>query len=168
MELTDVLSSTSTVTQIEDSDNTTLSSEDFYELLIAELQNQDPLEPMSNTEMVSQLMELNSAETLQTLTETLTEYLEDTTETNEALVEAMESLTSSTSLSSSASMIGKTVSYYSPVEVTDEETGETSESDEYYELLEGEVTGVNIEDGEITLVIDGEEVSMDDVTSISA
>jgi flagellar basal-body rod modification protein FlgD len=165
MDISDALSSTSTVTQI-DSDNTTLSADDFYELLIAELQNQDPLEPMSNTEMVTQLMELNSAETLQTLTDTMTEYLEETTETNEALIESMESLTSSTTLSSSAALIGKTVTYYSPVETVDEETGETIES-EYYELVEGEVSGINIEDGEITLTINGEEVSMDDITSIT-
>ena len=50
------------------SSNTTLSIETFFTLLMAEMQNQDPLEPQSNTEFVSQLANFtalqNSSNTL--------------------------------------------------------------------------------------------------------
>ena len=52
----------------EDSSNTTLSIETFFTLLMAEMSNQDPLEPQSNTEFISQLANFtalqNSSNTL--------------------------------------------------------------------------------------------------------
>ena len=40
--------------------NTNLSIETFFQLLMAEMQNQDPLEPTSNTEFISQLANFTS------------------------------------------------------------------------------------------------------------
>ena len=52
----------------ESSSNTTLSIETFFTLLMAEMSNQDPLEPTSNTEFISQLANFtalqNSSNTL--------------------------------------------------------------------------------------------------------
>jgi len=47
----------------------------FQTLLLAELENQDPLEPMQNQEFVSQLAQLNSLQELQDMNTNMTELL---------------------------------------------------------------------------------------------
>lgn len=51
--------------------NTTLGKEAFLQLLVAQMQYQDPLEPMDNTEYVSQLATFSQLETLQNMQSTL-------------------------------------------------------------------------------------------------
>ncbi|MDY0189093.1 MAG: flagellar hook assembly protein FlgD [Desulfuromonas sp.] len=63
---TDLTSAVSSYTSSSSSSNV-LGQEDFLELLVAQLENQDPLEPQSNTEFVAQLAEFSSLEQ-QTLT----------------------------------------------------------------------------------------------------
>jgi len=53
--------STSSATYSTSSSNT-LGQEDFLELLVAQLENQDPLDPQSNTEFVAQLATFSSLE----------------------------------------------------------------------------------------------------------
>lgn len=69
-----------------------LTSESFLKLLITQLQNQDPTEPMGNEELLSQI---SSMRTLQS---------------NIELSDAIKSLTSNQQLATAASFIGKTVS----------------------------------------------------------
>ena len=49
---------------IQDSDNT-ISSDTFMKLLVAEMTNQDPLEPTSNTEFISQLAQFSAMQYMQ-------------------------------------------------------------------------------------------------------
>ena len=49
----------------EDSRKSDISIETFYQLLIAEMTNQDPLEPMSNTEFISQMAAFTSLQVQQ-------------------------------------------------------------------------------------------------------
>lgn len=51
--------------------NSTLGKEAFLQLLVAQMQYQDPLEPMDNTEYVSQLATFSQLESLQNLESTL-------------------------------------------------------------------------------------------------
>ncbi len=51
--------------------NSTLGKEAFLQLLVAQMQYQDPLEPMDNTEYVSQLATFSQLETLQNMESTL-------------------------------------------------------------------------------------------------
>lgn len=46
-----------------DSGNDTMNMDTFYQLLIAEMSNQDPMEPMSNTEFISQMASFTSLQT---------------------------------------------------------------------------------------------------------
>jgi flagellar hook assembly protein FlgD len=48
-----------------------LKSEDYFQLLIAQLTNQDPLEPMSNEQLVSQMSAISEIELNSELTESL-------------------------------------------------------------------------------------------------
>jgi flagellar basal-body rod modification protein FlgD len=65
-------SNTNVVTSSNDSD---LGKDDFLNLLVAQLQNQDPLEPMDSTAFTSQLAEFSSLEQLANVNENL-EYLQ--------------------------------------------------------------------------------------------
>jgi len=51
----------------------------FMQLLLAELKNQDPLEPMNNSEMVAQMAQLNSLQQLTSISsniEDIKKYME--------------------------------------------------------------------------------------------
>ncbi len=47
--------------------------DEFLQLLVAQLRNQDPLNPMSDTEFVTQLAQFNSLEQLQSMNEAMQE-----------------------------------------------------------------------------------------------
>jgi len=48
-----------------------LGEQSFLQLLVAQLQNQDPLQPMDNTQYITQLAQFQSLQTLQSLQTTL-------------------------------------------------------------------------------------------------
>jgi flagellar basal-body rod modification protein FlgD len=52
-----------------------ISSQDFLQLLVAELKNQDPTSPMDQKEFMGQLAQINTVQQLSTLNTTMTDYL---------------------------------------------------------------------------------------------
>ncbi len=52
-----------------------IDSQMFMKLLVAQMQNQNPMDPMSNSEMVSQMSELASLESTRDLTASFGEFL---------------------------------------------------------------------------------------------
>jgi flagellar basal-body rod modification protein FlgD len=52
-----------------------LNMEDFVKLMVSELQNQDPLNPMDNSQMLQQLSQMQSINSSKKLTETLDSVL---------------------------------------------------------------------------------------------
>jgi len=68
-----------------------LSMSDFIKMMVAELENQDPMNPMSNTEMLQQMSQMRSITS------------------NDRLTAGIESLTLGQALSTASSLIGKTV-----------------------------------------------------------
>ena len=68
-----------------------LTMSDFIKMMVAELENQDPMSPMSNTEMLQQMSQMRSITA------------------NDRLTTSIESLTLGQALSTAAGLIGKTV-----------------------------------------------------------
>ena len=85
--------STGQNTTTKKSDSSGLDDDDFMKLLLAQIQNQNPLEPMDNQEFMSQLTQMNSLNVLKSI------------DAN------MENLLTEDQFSNAAAMIGKEVEY---------------------------------------------------------
>jgi len=117
-------------------DNGTMDKEDFLQLLVTQLQYQDPLNPMENTEMAAQLAQYSQLETLNNIQETMESQL---------------LLDQSLNNSFMTSMIGRDVlAYGNGVEYSGEDVNL-----EYYLAGSGDVTvSVYDEDGKLVKTID--------------
>lgn len=69
---------------------------DFLKLLIAQIQNQDPMKPMEDTQFIAQMAQLNTVEQLTAMNSQLTEFL------------------NAQALSQASALIGKTVEAIAP------------------------------------------------------
>ena len=58
----------STLSDASNSSNTAMQTEDFLQLLTSQISNQDPLEPMKDTEFISQMANIASLEQMQQFT----------------------------------------------------------------------------------------------------
>ena len=71
------------------SDISSLDKDDFLTLLIAQLKNQDPLNPIDNTEFIAQLAQFSSLEQMTLVNENLDEMLESNTDMTDVVSNAM-------------------------------------------------------------------------------
>lgn len=76
METSSITASTSTTTSSASNAASALSGDDFFQLLIAQLINQDPLEPTSNQDLLNQISSIREIE----LSTSLSQSLESLTE----------------------------------------------------------------------------------------
>ena len=70
-----------TTSQLTEAASSTVDKDEFLTLLITQLQNQDPLEPLDNAEFVSQVTQFSSLEQLISIREAVeatAAYLEET------------------------------------------------------------------------------------------
>jgi flagellar basal-body rod modification protein FlgD len=70
-DLSNIVSATSTTGANQSSGTQTVAKDEFMKLLLAQLKNQDPLEPMKGTDFAAQLAQFSSLEQLQNLNSTL-------------------------------------------------------------------------------------------------
>lgn len=110
---------------------------DYMKLLITQLQNQNPLEPLGNNEMASQLAQFSQLQQLESMNTSFSDVLAGIQRTY------------------AASLIGKEVSFVG---------GDGAESGE---LTSGVVEQVfNNVEGKIVLVADGQTIGLEDIVSV--
>ncbi len=110
---------------------------DYMKLLVTQMQNQNPLEPMDNDQMTSQLTQISQLEQMQSQTSNFAKVLE-TTEHNYA-----------------TSLLGKEVSFYMTTE-----SGELDTGTGIVDLVTRDT------EGHVRLSSGGHTFSIDDVASI--
>jgi len=111
---------------------------DYMRLLVVELQNQDPLEPLNNKEMAAQLSQFSQLQQLEAMNSSFAKVL------------------TSVERAYASSLIGKKVSF-----VTETQLGTT-------ETQIGSVDQVyNDVDGKIVLTVDKHTLTLDDIVSVS-
>lgn len=121
--------------------NNSLSKEDFLQLLLCQLKQQDPLEPVSNTEFLAQMSQLTSVETLQDLNKKM-----------EQLVTLQQLAWEQQEIAYSASLLGRIVEAVNP------ENGK---------VVRGKVLGFYQDNGTIYLQLDNKAVPMYWVNKVS-
>ncbi len=99
METQSVSSITSTPISQSGTQGGILNQEDFLEIMIAELANQDPFEPLDNREFLGQLTQMQNLEASTQMTESLAQ-----------LSESLQSMTFGQQLASASTLIGQMVS----------------------------------------------------------
>lgn len=113
-----------------------LTSENFLQMMIVQLQNQDPLEPTGNEELLNQISQMRSLQSGIELSETL------------------KSLGAQQKLGSAASLIGKTVS------------GTVAGGNGQQIPIEGKVERAFIRGGEAFVGLSNGEIAMENISAV--
>lgn len=133
--------------------NDTLGKDAFLQLLVTQMQYQDPLDPQDNSEYLSQLAQFSALEQMTNVAEGLTEVSELVSNINTSVLVAQLS-----------NMIGQTVTW--STDSTDS-SGTTTTT-----KLSGTVKGVSISDGTPSLQVESNgtiyKVAVGNITAISA
>lgn len=109
---------------------------DYMKILVTQLQNQNPLEPMDNNEMATQLAMLSQLQQLESMNTNFSQVLSN--------VEG----------SYANSLLGKEVSFF-----VQTDTGDTA-------LMKGIVSQVYKQDGKNMLVVDNKVFGLDEVVAV--
>ncbi len=117
---------------------------DYMHLLVTQLQNQNPLEPMDNNDMAMQLATLSQLEQMENQSTQL-----------QGMAKSFEKVLASEQLSHATSLIGKSVSFLA-------ETGEGQIG-----LVAGRVDAVDTSNDVIQLLVGDQRVRIEDITGIA-
>jgi flagellar basal-body rod modification protein FlgD len=118
-----------------------LGKDAFMQLLVSQLQNQDPINPQSNEDFIAQLAQFSSLEQMENLNDNFLGL---------AVLQQSNALMSQ--LTEGSSLIGQNVTYIDPA---------TQES------ISGSVTSVRIEEGIAVLNVGGQDVPLLNVVEIT-
>ncbi len=89
------------------SSNDTINKNDFMNLLIAQMKNQDPLSPMDGTQFAAQLAQFSSLEQLQNLNDSMTQSIN----ANLALTQSINNTLSATLIGKEVKIGGQDITY---------------------------------------------------------
>ena len=119
----------------------------FLSLMLQQMQNQDPTEPMDNQQWLSQLAQYSSLEQMTQMNQGLTDCM--------SYVKAMYSdMVANSEITQTLSLIGKEVTVKDP----DDETGKKS--------ISGTVSEASFEDGTGKVKIDGKYYSIANIIAV--
>ncbi len=118
----------------------------FLQLMITQLQNQDPLEPMDNSEFLAQQATFTQVNSLQEMNQKLETY-------GEALLSINSSSLNSSTLNQAMNLVGKTVTATDP--------------NNNNETITGTVDSVTIKEGSLTFMINGKEIGSEYITGVT-
>ncbi|MGP4075609.1 flagellar hook assembly protein FlgD [Halobacillus sp. K22] len=125
------------------STNTSLGKDDFLKILMAQIQNQNPLDPMKDKEFISQMTQFSNLEQMTNMSQSMQQFLD--TQSLPPLVQY-------------SSLIGKEVTY----PVINEETGAEER------IEKGVVASVSQKDGSTSLELNsGHKLPVNQITSVS-
>ncbi|WP_196596082.1 flagellar hook assembly protein FlgD [Pectinatus frisingensis] len=120
-------------------DSNTLANEDtFMQLLVAQMKNQDPLNPMDGTQYVSQLSQLTSTEQISKMATAMN-----------TMSTVVDNLNTSVLVGQLSSMMGKNVTWVTNKTVTAADGSTSTQKVQH----SGVVQGVTISDGTPSLVV---------------
>ncbi|QGH34540.1 flagellar hook assembly protein FlgD [Gracilibacillus salitolerans] len=126
--------------------NNNLGKEEFLKILMTQLQNQDPLNPMEDKEFISQMTTFSSLEQMMNMSNSI-----DSLVKNQSVSPVIQY----------SHLIGKEVSYYR----VDEETGKVAEPKE---VVSSEVKAISQQEGYGVIELDnGTKIYTDEVLRIN-
>lgn len=129
-----------------ESDNSTLGKDAFLQILITQLQNQDPTNPMDDREFISQMAQFSSLEQMQNMTKAMGNLLESQLQTQ---------------LMSYTAFVGKEVKWHEVTEELDKDGKPIVNEGK------GTVVEVKFKDGAPLFVLDsGKEIKTGNISSI--
>ncbi|HET6871788.1 MAG TPA: flagellar hook capping FlgD N-terminal domain-containing protein [Sporolactobacillaceae bacterium] len=123
-----------------------LGKDDFLKLLVTQLQQQDPMNPMQNSDFISQMATFTSLEQTQNMSDTLTKFVDSQSGAN---------------LGNQASMIGKTITWSQSDSSTDSSSASTTPATQ-----SGVVTAVSLKNGQLTYMVGDTSVDPSTITKI--
>lgn len=128
--------------------NDDLGKEAFLQLLVTQLQNQDPLNPQDNSSYIAELAQFSALEQMTNVSEHL-----------ESLNKVVGNIDTSVLVGQLSSMIGMNIDWVETINEADEEGNPISHN----ESMTGVVTGVTIAEGVPSIVVeaDGEKHLVD-------
>ncbi|MFK7818274.1 MAG: flagellar hook capping FlgD N-terminal domain-containing protein [Planctomycetaceae bacterium] len=116
------------------------SRDQFLSLLVAQMQNQDPLEPVGQEEFIAQLAQFSTLEGIEKMNANF-----------ETMLQANQDGQKIDELTQGSALIGKTVEYFG-------EDGRDT----------GVVDAVEVNNNDVSLVVDGDLVSLDRIQRLTA
>lgn len=125
-----------------------LTTDDYWQLMAAQLQYQDMSNPMDNSEMMNQMVQMSSMSAMSKLSEAIANF---STVTN--------NLSTVTLTSYSTGMLGKKVTI--AITEKDEETGKSVVK----EKIQGTVTGVDLT-GATSVYVDGKRYELSQIMAV--
>jgi flagellar basal-body rod modification protein FlgD len=140
MATTSAITSTSTVSETTGKSTQALTGDDFMQIMITELTNQDPFEPMKNQDLLNQMSTIQQMQSNQSMASSF-----------ESLMTNFNSLLSQDSMSTATKLIGQIV------------TGTTAAG----QLTLGKVVAVSKDGDNIMLELDtGQKINWNDITRL--
>lgn len=117
----------------------------FLKLLVAQMSNQDPLNPQDPTQYVTQLAQFSTLEQMQSLNEGM-----------QYLVGFNQGIFINSAMSTASSLIGKKIEAYAPKEEDTDESNNVAKGDDKPDdkkTITGVVEGVKIENGTVYMEV---------------